>query len=63
MPTLFLSLLLAMVQRHHWPVVVTAVVGFAVGSALFSASSGILIGMLAGGLVGMFLAPREAVQT
>ncbi|MFA5551830.1 MAG: AzlC family ABC transporter permease [Trueperaceae bacterium] len=63
MPTLFLSLLLAMVQRHHWPVVVTAVVGFAVGSALFSASSGILLGMLAGGLVGMFLAPREAVQT
>ena len=53
MPTLFLSLLLAMVQRRHWPVVVTAGTVFAVGGVLFSTSTGILLGMLAGGVVGM----------
>lgn len=57
MPTLFLSLLLAMVEKRHWPVVVTAVAVFAVGSALFSASTGILLGMVAGGLVGMLPGP------
>lgn len=61
MPTLFLSLLLAMVQRRHWPVVVAAALAFAVGSALFSASTGILLGMVAGGLVGM-LARSEAEE-
>lgn len=54
MPTLFLSLLLAMVERRHWPVVVAAVGGFALGSTLFSASTGILVGMVAGGLAGAF---------
>lgn len=57
MPTLFLSLLLAMVERRHWPVVLAAVAVFAVGSALFSASTGILLGMVAGGLVGMLPGP------
>lgn len=60
MPTLFLSLLLAMVERRHWPVVAAAVAVFAVGNALFSPSSGILLGMLAGGLVGVLLrAPSD----
>lgn len=59
MPTLFLSLLLAMVERRHWPVVLAAVLAFAVGSALFSASTGILLGMLAGGLVGVLGAPAS----
>lgn len=54
MPALFLSLLLAMVQRRHWPVVVAAVGAFALGSALISPSSGILLGMVAGGLAGAF---------
>jgi len=44
--------------------VVTAVAVFAVGSALFSASTGILLGMLAGGLVGMLpgTATPQAVE-
>jgi len=53
MPTLFLSLLLAMVGRRHWPVVAAAVAAFAAGSALFSTSTGILVGMVVGGLVGV----------
>ncbi len=64
MPTLFLSLLLAMVERRHWPVVVAAVGAFALGSALFSVSTGILLGMLAGGVVGMLTggAPEPAAR-
>jgi len=60
MPTLFLSLLLAMMERRHWPVVVVAVGAFALGAALFSASTGILLGMVAGGLAGALRAPEEA---
>src|SRR5690606_6864150 len=60
MPTLFLSLLLAMMERRHWPVVVVAVGAFALGAVLFSASTGILLGMVAGGLAGALRAPEEA---
>lgn len=62
MPTLFLSLLLAMVNRRHWAVVVAAVAAFAVGSALLSASMGILLGMVAGGIVGMLSAGGSGSQ-
>lgn len=60
MPTLFLSLLLAMMQRRHWPVVLAAIGAFALGAALFSASTGILLGMVAGGLAGALRAPEAA---
>lgn len=53
MPTLFLSLLLAMVERPHWPVVLAAFGAFALGASLFSVSTGILLGMLIGGAVGV----------
>lgn len=52
LPALFLSLLLAMFERRHWPAVVAAAAGFALGAALFTPSTGILLGMLAGGLAG-----------
>ncbi len=55
MPALFLSLLLAMFERRRWPVVVVAILAFALGSALFSTSTGILLGMLGGGLAGAFI--------
>lgn len=52
LPALFLSLLLAMLGRRQLPAVAAAVVGFALGVVLFSLTSGILVGMLLGGLAG-----------
>lgn len=67
MPALFLSLLLAMVEKRHRPVVAAAMGAFAIGSALSSAGTGILLGMVAGGLAGMSVraltpAPTDGVD-
>lgn len=61
LPALFLALLLAMFERRHAAPVLLALGGFALGATLFDASSGILLGMLAGGMAGMF-APRAGAR-
>lgn len=59
LPALFLALLLAMFEKRQAAPVVLALAGFALGAALFSASSGILLGMLAGGAAGLLVGARR----
>lgn len=59
LPALFLSLLLAMYERRHLPAVMTAALGFLLAAAFWGASTGILVGMLLGGLAGVLGAAGE----
>lgn len=62
LPSLFLSLLLAMFARRHAFAVAAAALGYAAGAALFSSSTGILLGMLAGGVAGVFAPAPEGAE-
>ncbi len=59
LPALFLSLLLAMFERRHTLAVAAAAGGFLLGAALWSTSTGVLLGMLLGGLGGALLPERS----
>lgn len=57
LPALFLSLLLAMFERRHTTAVAAAALGFWLGDLPFATTaSGILVGMLTGGVAGVFAA-------
>lgn len=63
LPALFLSLLLAMFERRHVATVAAAAFGFWFGDLLLgTTASGILLGMLAGGVAGVAAARARAVE-
>lgn len=53
LPALFLALLLSILSRRQIPVIAVAALATVLGSLMFSATSGILLGMLAGALAGL----------
>jgi 4-azaleucine resistance transporter AzlC len=53
LPALFLALLLSILNRRQLPVIAVAAVATVAGTLAISATSGILLGMLAGALAGL----------
>lgn len=53
LPALFLALLLSILNRRQLPVIAVAAVATVAGTMAISATSGILLGMLAGALAGL----------
>jgi predicted branched-subunit amino acid permease len=53
LPALFLALLLSILTRRQLPVIVVAAFATVAGTITVSATSGILLGMLAGALAGL----------
>ena len=53
LPALFLALLLSIMNRRQLPVIAVAAVATVAGTMAISATSGILLGMLAGALAGL----------
>ena len=53
LPALFLALLLSILSRRQLPVIAVAAVATVAGTMAISATSGILLGMLAGALAGL----------
>ena len=53
LPALFLALLLSILNRAALPVIAVAGLATVVGTVAFSATSGILLGMLAGAVTGV----------
>ena len=53
LPALFLALLLSILNRAALPVIAVAGLATVVGTVAFSATSGILLGMLAGAVIGV----------
>ncbi len=53
LPALFLALLLSIMNRRQLPVIAVAAVATVAGTLAISATSGILLGMLAGALAGL----------
>jgi 4-azaleucine resistance transporter AzlC len=53
LPALFLALLLSILSRRQVPVIVVAAAATVLGTLALSATSGILLGMLSGALVGL----------
>jgi predicted branched-subunit amino acid permease len=54
LPALFLALLLSILGRRQLPVIAVAGAVTVIGTLAISATSGILLGMLAGAVAGLF---------